>query len=102
MNFTRRQGRYQPFEGICLVDTFELAEDRQLPLFTPENTRRVENQKETPMFVVIGNPPYNAKQVNDSDNNRNRKYPTMDAWVKETYARDSTATQSKTNSPTRM
>ena len=24
---------YEPFEGICLVDTFDLAEDRQLPLF---------------------------------------------------------------------
>ena len=90
--FYEATGRYQPFDGICLVDTFELVEDRQLPLFTPENTRRVESQKETPMFVIIGNPPYNAKQVNDSDNNRNRRYPTMDARVKETYAKDSTAT----------
>ena len=89
--FYEATGRYQPFEGICLVDTFELAEDRQLPLFTPENTRRVESQKETPMFVVIGNPPYNVGQVNENDNNRNRKYPTMDARVKETYAKDSTA-----------
>ena len=37
--------RYEPFEGICLVDTFDLAEDRQLPLFAPENTQRVESQK---------------------------------------------------------
>ena len=44
------------------------------------------------MFVVIGNPPYNVKQVNENDNNKNRKYPTMDARVKETYAKDSTAT----------
>ena len=90
--FYEATGRYQSFEGICLVDTFELAEDRQLPLFTPENTRRVEEQKETPMFVIIGNPPYNAKQVKENDNNKNRKYPTMDARVKETYSQDSTAT----------
>ena len=90
--FYETMGVYRPFDGICLVDTFELAEDRQLPLFAPENTQRVENQKGTPMFVVIGNPPYNAVQVNDSDNNRNRKYPTMDARVAETYAKDSTAT----------
>ena len=90
--FYETMGAYRPFEGICLVDTFELAEDRQLPLFAPENTQRVENQKGTPMFVVIGNPPYNAVQVNDSDNNRNRKYPAMDARVAETYAKDSTAT----------
>ena len=85
-------GMYEPFEGICLVDTFDLAEDRQLPLFAPENTQRVESQKETPMFVVIGNPPYNVGQVNENDNNKNRKYPTMDKRVAETYARDSKAT----------
>ena len=90
--FYEATGDYQPFAGICLVDTFDLAEDRQLPLFAPDNTRRVEAQKETPMFVVIGNPPYNAGQVNDSDNNRNRKYRTMDARVAETYAKDSAAT----------
>ena len=90
--FYEATGRYQPFEGICLVDTFELAEDQQLPLFTPENTRRVESQKETPMFVIIGNPPYNVGQVNENDNNKNRKYPTIDAGVAGTYAKDSKAT----------
>ena len=90
--FYEATGDYQPFESICLVDTFELAEDRQLPLFAPDNTRRVEAQKETPMFVVIGNPPYNVGQVKENDNNKNRKYPTMDARVRETYAKDSTAT----------
>ena len=90
--FYETVGTYRPFEGICLVDTFELAEDRQLPLFAPENTQRVESQKGTPMFVVIGNPPYNVGQVNENDNNKNRKYPTMNTRVKETYANDSAAT----------
>ena len=90
--FYETMGAYRPFEGICLVDTFELAEDRQLPLFALENTQRVESQKGTPMFVVIGNPPYNVGQINENDNNKNRKYPAMDARVKETYAKDSTAT----------
>ena len=74
------------------MDTFELAEDRQLLLLTLENTQRVESQKETPMFVVIGNPPYNVGQVNENDNNRNRRYPAMDAQVRDTYSRDSAAT----------
>ena len=90
--FYEATGIYRPFEGICLVDTFELAEDRQLLLLTLENTQRVEEQKNTPMFVIIGNPPYNAKQVNENDNNRNRRYPAMDARVRDTYSRDSTAT----------
>ena len=83
---------YEPFEGICLVDTFDLAEDRQLPLFAPANSQRVENQKETPMFIVVGNPPYNVGQVNENDNNKNRKYPTMDNRVRETYSKASKAT----------
>ena len=84
--------RYEPFEGICLVDTFDLAEDRQLPLFAPENTQRVESQKRTPIFVVIGNPPYNVGQVNENDNNKNRKYETMDRRVRDTYSKASKAT----------
>ena len=90
--FFEATGEYHPFEGVCLVDTFELAEDRQLPLFALENTRRVEDQKKAPMFVVIGNPPYNMGQVNENDNNKNRKYPTMDARGKDTYSQDSKAT----------
>ena len=89
--FYEATGDYQPFEGICLVDTFDLAENRQLPLFALDNARRVEAQKATPMFVVIGNPPYNVGQVNENDNNKNRKYETMAARVAETYAKDSTA-----------
>ena len=84
--------QYLPFEGISLVDTFDLAEDRQLSLLTAENTARVEKQKAAPMFVVIGNPPYNAKQRSEDDNNKNRKYPTMDARVEKTYAKASQST----------
>ena len=88
-------GTYQPFEGICLTDTFDLVEMKnrdQLLLFTPENTKRVEKQKETPMFVIIGNPPYNVGQVNENDNNKNRKYEALDQRVSGTFARDSRAT----------
>ena len=84
--------RYIPYEGLCLVDTFEMAEDRQMQLFTADNTERVEKQKKAPMFVVIGNPPYNVGQVNENDNNKNRKYETMDNLIAKTYAKDSKAT----------
>lgn len=85
-------GKYEPFGGICLVDTFELAEDRQMSFFSTENTARVERQKRSPITVVIGNPPYNAKQLNENDKNKNRKYEEMDRRVAETYAKDSQAT----------
>ncbi len=88
-------GQYQPFEGICLVDTFSDQESLQLDLFTPENTQRVKRQQSSPIFVVIGNPPYNAWQENENDNNKNRKYAQkggVDRRVAETYAKDSKAT----------
>ena len=90
--FFQRTQTYLPFEGITLADTFELLEDQQMTLFTQENTERVERQKKADMFVVIGNPPYNMGQVNENDNNKNRKYETMDKRVADTYVKDSKAT----------
>ncbi len=88
-------GQYQPFDGICLVDTFSVQEASQLDLFTPQNTQRVKQQQSSPIFVVIGNPPYNTAQQNENDNNKNRKYSQrggVDQRVAETYAKDSKAT----------
>ncbi|RKZ92819.1 MAG: DNA helicase, partial [Candidatus Parabeggiatoa sp. nov. 1] len=69
-------GKYQPFDGICLADTFELAENKQVDMFAPENTERVKKQQTTDFFVIIGNPPYNVGQANENDNNKNRQYKT--------------------------
>lgn len=85
-------GEYVPFPGICLVDTFDLAEGLQPSLFAPENTERVQRQQAADITVVIGNPPYNAWQVNENDNNKNRSYPVVDKRVAETYAAASKAT----------
>ena len=90
--YFQRTGTYLPFEGIALADTFELLEQEQGELFTRENRERVKRQKAADMFVVIGNPPYNMGQINENDNNKNRKYETMDALLKETYSQDSKAT----------
>ena len=90
--FFQRMGTYLPFEGISLADTFELPEQQQTEFFTRENTERVKKQKAVDMFVVMGNPPYNAQQVNENDNNKNRSYKAMDDRVAETYVKDSEAT----------
>jgi predicted helicase len=91
-------GKYEPFGGVCLVDTFELYEGAQksLPGLGGENTERVKKQQAGDVFVVIGNPPYNAAQINENDNNKNRKYPKLDKRVQETYAKASTATNRNT------
>jgi predicted helicase len=91
--YFERTGEYSAFPGICLVDTFELAEAEQASLgfMNEENAQRVKRQKDSPIFVIIGNPPYNAWQVNENDNNRNRKYSEVDSRISATYSKDSTA-----------
>ena len=43
----------------------------------------------------IGNPPYNANQENENDNNKNRKYTEVDKRVKATYVKESNAQKTK-------
>ncbi|MGI9059383.1 MAG: type ISP restriction/modification enzyme [Ktedonobacteraceae bacterium] len=90
--YYERTGEYLPFEGICFADTLELAEGQQLSMFVEQNTDRIQREKDTPIMVVIGNPPYNVGQGNENDNNKNRKYPVIDKRIKETYVKDSQAT----------
>ena len=89
--FLRNTKKHLRFERIVFADTFELFDKQQMEFLTEENTKRVEQQKEKDMFVVIGNPPYNAGQQNENDNNKNRKYPALDKQIKDTYVKDSRA-----------
>ena len=96
--YYEKMGRYEPFKHICFVDTFDTFGLMDAPnqtgnfaFLTAENTLRVEEQKDTPMFVVIGNPPYNASQANENDNNKNRPHEAVDNRVRATYAAASSA-----------
>jgi len=92
--YYEKTGEYEPFEGLCFVDTLDLAEAEQktFGFMTEKNTQRVQRQKDAPITVVIGNPPYNVGQLNENDNNKNRQYAVVDARVKTTYVKDSNAT----------
>ena len=85
-------GKYEPFEGLCFVDTLDLARDRQMTFLTEANTERVERQKNADINVIIGNPPYNMSQADENDNNKNRKYDIVEKRVRQTYTKDSAAT----------
>lgn len=89
---------YEPFSGIALADTFQVYEnDDQLDLDVFEqNNDRIERQKNSPIHVIIGNPPYSAGQSSANDLNANLKYPTLDGRIEETYAARSTATSQRT------
>jgi len=62
-----------------------------------ENTKRVTRQNAKKISVIIGNPPYNANQMNENDNNKNRQYPFIDQRIKDTFIKYSTAQKHKTH-----
>lgn len=63
----------------------------QFGFIAAENLARVQKQKSSPIFIVLGNPPYNAGQQDENDNNKNRNYPGIDERVRESYMRASKA-----------
>ena len=75
---------------------FITAANRKLCLvLSSENTERIKRQNSKKISVVIGNPPYNANQRNENENNKNREYPNIDKRIKDTYIKQSTAQKTK-------
>ena len=108
--YRERTGRYLEFPNLCFVDTLDNmdwqgagatggAVQRQsafnLGGLSTENWMRVQQQNEKTISVIIGNPPYNANQQNENDNNKNREYPEIDRRISETYIAESTAQKTK-------
>lgn len=92
---------YVPFEGIVLTDTFELAErvgtregEADTSIFQP-NADRATKQMQTPIQVIIGNPPYSVGQKTGNDNNQNLSYPNLDSAIAKTYVANSNSNNSR-------
>lgn len=93
-DITRRK-TYLPYSGICLTDTFQLAEKKHNELFTEffqDNSKRVKKQMATHVRVIVGNPPYSAKQGSANDNAQNLSYPNLDTRIANTYVKESSTT----------
>lgn len=97
-------GDYAEFPSLCFVDTLDnvgqhtAAKGSTVEMFgsvSEENVVRIQRQNSKRISVVIGNPPYNANQANENDNNKNREYPEIDRRIKETYIAESTAQKTK-------
>ena len=84
-------GGYEPFVGIVLADTFNL-NNPQSGVFLSENSERARRQEDTPIQVIVGNPPWSAWQKSSADDNPNASYPEMEGRIADTYAARSTAT----------
>jgi predicted helicase len=92
-----KPAKYEPFDGIVLTDTFQLYEAKQgrIEGTFPENSKRAKRQRQSPIRVVIANPPYSAQQHSENDNNQNLTYPTLDERIRTTYSEKSTANNKK-------
>jgi predicted helicase len=89
-------GAYQPFNGICLTDTFQLYEKEDLvSQMLVDNHARRSKQKALDIRVIIGNPPYSVGQKSENDNNANIEYKALDQSIRNSYAKNSTATLQK-------
>ncbi|MDB4075702.1 N-6 DNA methylase [Crocinitomicaceae bacterium] len=107
--YWQKMKEYIEFPNICFIDTLDNAEYKSnigtrgqkkgqynmLDSLSEENSRRMAEQNNAKISVVIGNPPYNANQKNFNDQNANRTYPKIDARIKETYKKHSKATKLK-------
>lgn len=87
---------YEAFEGICLTDTFQLGEseenERLFSEMFPQNSARVAKQRNAPLKVIMGNPPYSVGQKSANDNAQNQKYDKLDNRISNTYASHTLAT----------
>lgn len=97
-------GQFAEYPNLCFVDTLDNVEGlgikagHQHDMFaalSDENIERVKRQNRRKISVVIGNPPYNANQQNENENNKNREYKRIDELIKSSYIRLSTAQKSK-------
>ena len=108
--YQQRTGRYLEFPNLCFVDTLDNLDWQQqgatgdtvsrqssfnLGGLSEENWIRIQEQNEKRISVIIGNPPYNANQQNENDNNKNREYPQIDQRIRKTYIAGSTAQKTK-------
>jgi len=95
--YKQRMNDYKGFENIVFVDTLDnlgfkrVGKQDDLFGFSTENTERIQRQNERKISVVMGNPPYSAKQENYNYQNANRAYQRIDQRIKDTYIKEGTA-----------
>jgi len=78
---------YVPFDGIVLTDTFESTEQENTldDSYFGRNDTRLKKQKNLPITVIIGNPPYSIGQMNENDENQNQSYQKLDETISKSY-----------------
>lgn len=104
--YSQKMGHYAEFKNICFADTLDnLSFDYKsqsgkqngfdFMSLSAENLERIKRQNKRRISVIIGNPPYNANQLNENENNKNREYKGVDKRLRDTYIEESTAQKTK-------
>jgi predicted helicase len=82
---------YRPFEGALLADSFRLAEyayDKgglpQIPLFPEAYSDRIKRQVESPIQVILSNPPWRAWAEREGEG-KNVRYEKIGKRIADTY-----------------
>ena len=102
--YREKTGEYREFPNLVFVDTLDNMDwqgasgetmvrqpEFNLGGLSFDNWYRMQAQNEKTISVIIGNPPYNAHQMNFNEFNPNRTYPEIDQRIRETYSQTSTA-----------
>ncbi|WP_096030358.1 type ISP restriction/modification enzyme [Campylobacter lanienae] len=86
---------------LLLTDTFEMEENKERKLieddYLIENKENIISQINTPIDVIIGNPPYSNGQGSANDDNKNTEYPNLFKKIEKTYVEQSKAMLSKSS-----
>jgi predicted helicase len=109
--YYEKMNQYLTYDNLCWVDTLDnidafVYKSKQVSMVgnvTSENYVRIQAQNSRKISVIMGNPPYNANQQNENDNNKNREYFRLDNKrgvgvddrIKDTYIKQSSATKTK-------
>src|SRR5699024_660330 len=90
----KKSTNYVPFKGIVLTDTFDSLENVNTldDTYFSTNNERLKQQQKSPITVIIGNPPYTAKQKNEDGNQVKVKYSNLDKSLQRYWVEKSTAT----------
>jgi predicted helicase len=101
-------GQFAEFPGLVFVDTLDNVDalgiysghqHDLLGAIADENAERIKRQNRRKISVIIGNPPYNANQQSENENNKNRRYGRVDQRIRQTYLKASKATKTKLFDP---
>ncbi|MDR2460092.1 MAG: DEAD/DEAH box helicase family protein [Deltaproteobacteria bacterium] len=112
LSLTKKANIYIPFDGISLTDTFHeisLTDTSQLygiastikfsnPYYPVwKNPEEITWENSSPIFVILGTPPFNIGEKTDNDIAQNVSHPPLEKRIAETYA--STYSDQDTKNP---